>query len=76
MSQPFNNAWTLHTFATEKVAEVKNKNDPCPARTIMPELDLLLKQVCPYCSGFGHSGAACPTDKKLAQLRGGVREQN
>ncbi len=33
-------------------------------------------QKCPYCDGFGHAGNDCPTDHKIAQLRGGVSEQN
>ena len=32
--------------------------------------------MCPYCDGYGHSGNDCPTDAKIAHLRGGVREQN
>ena len=32
--------------------------------------------MCPYCNGWGHSGNDCPTDAKIAHLRGGVREQN
>ena len=32
--------------------------------------------MCPYCDGHGHSGNDCPTDAKIAHLRGGVQEQN
>ena len=39
------------------------------------EIDRLNKQKCGYCSGWGHSGNDCPTDKKLLHLRLGVREQ-
>ncbi len=36
----------------------------------------LKKQKCGYCDGFGHAGKDCPTDHKIANLRGGVAEQN
>ena len=40
------------------------------------EFDRLKKQRCGYCDGWGHSGNDCPTDKKIDQLRGGVKEQD
>ena len=40
------------------------------------EFARLIKQKCPYCDGFGHSGNDCPTDAKIAHLRGGVLEAN
>ncbi len=46
------------------------------ARVLGYEFTRLEKQRCPYCDGFGHSGNDCPTDHKIAQLRGGVLEQN
>ena len=51
-------------------------NEKLAAKTLLPEFDKLLKQVCPYCDGFGHAGKDCPTDFKISQLRGGVHEQN
>ena len=39
------------------------------------EFERLNKQRCAYCSGWGHSGNDCPTDSKIDQLRGGVKEQ-
>ena len=46
------------------------------AQSLLVEFTRLNKQLCPYCDGWGHSGNDCPTDKKISQLRGGVREQN
>ena len=40
------------------------------------EFARLIKQKCPYCDGYGHSGNDCPTDAKIAHLRGGVLEAN
>ena len=45
------------------------------AKTVKLEIDRLAIQMCPYCSGYGHSGNDCPTDHKLSNLREGVREQ-
>ena len=44
------------------------------ATVLKLEFARLYKQKCGYCDGFGHSGNDCPTDHKIAQLRGGVLE--
>ena len=45
------------------------------AATAEAELRRLAKQKCPYCSGYGHSGNDCPTDRKLEWLRHGTSLQ-
>ena len=45
------------------------------ATVLEVEFKRLAKQICPYCDGYGHSGNDCPTDSKIAVLRGGVLEQ-
>ena len=46
------------------------------ATTLEVEFLRLYKQICAYCDGYGHSGNDCPTDRKIAILRGGILEQN
>ena len=61
----------------EAAATEELKNDKVgPGRALLPEFERLSKQECPYCSGWGHSGNDCPTDRKISHMRGGVREQN
>ena len=43
--------------------------------TLSAELDRLMLQRCPDCSGYGHTSNLCPTRVKVGQLRMGVREQ-
>ena len=46
------------------------------ASVLKLEFERLEKQICPYCDGYGHSGNDCPTDSKIDNMRGGVKEQN
>ena len=69
-------AWTMQTQLATYMG--RDAGDPLKlAATVLNyEFDRLVKQRCPYCNGFGHSGNDCPTDRKVKQLRGGVKEQN
>ena len=64
--------WEFEVILKQKIAEYPNW---CVYKAIKTETDRLVKQRCPFCSGWGHSGKDCPTDYKLSQLCGGVREQ-
>ena len=68
--------WAFYILVEKETKKV-GETEPNPlACDIWPEVERLSKQVCPYCSGFGHSGKDCPTDAKISSLRGGVRSQN
>ena len=41
------------------------------AQAMKKEFELLYRQRCAYCSGYGHSGNQCPTDAKLLLMRRG-----
>ena len=45
------------------------------AASLQDELNLLAKQRCPYCDGYGHRAADCPTDTRINLLRQGVGAQ-
>ena len=69
-------SWTLQTKLTEIKTNAGDQRIKAAANVLSFEIERLAKQRCPYCDGFGHSGNDCPTDHKIAQLRGGVNEQN
>ena len=67
--------WTFQKKLGEKVSGAATSNLKKAAEVLQLEFNRLAKQKCPYCDGFGHAGNDCPTDKKIAQMRGGVLEQ-
>ena len=69
-------AWTWYKLLIKVAGDEDAMNSPAPATSLKTEFERLAKQLCPYCSGYGHAGKDCPTDAKLSHLRGGVREQN
>ena len=69
-------AWTLQTKLTGIVGGIYPQTLKDAASVLNFEFERLKKQKCAYCNGFGHSGNDCPTDRKVAQMRGGVEEQN
>ena len=68
--------WNFYLKLAELIQEEKNAAGARPATAMENEFKRLAKQKCPFCSGYGHSGDLCPTDWKIAKLRGGIREQN
>ena len=70
------NKWHLYAVVVHDKKKATRIKQDGPAYDIWPEIERLSKQVCPYCSGFGHAGKDCPTDGKISSLRGGTREQN
>ena len=69
-------AWKLLTKISAAKTAGDNQALKNAATTLEVEFLRLGKQICAYCDGYGHSGNDCPTDRKIAILRGGVLEQN
>ena len=69
-------AWKLHLKVEDAIANEVTAKMKGVAKVLRLETARLIVQICPYCDGFGHSGNDCPTDHKIAHLRGGVREQS
>ena len=67
--------WHLYKLISDQAAKEKPEQVSRPCTALLSELNLLNKQKCAYCSGFGHSADVCPTDAKLAHLRTGVAAQ-
>ena len=68
-------SWKLYKAILVK-AELADGSDDCiAALALKSEFAKLYIQVCPFCSGYGHTGNDCPTDKKLAPLRMGTSDQ-
>ncbi len=68
--------WTMQEKLTEIINHGQSPREKGAALMLSVEFARLVKQKCGYCDGFGHSGKDCPTDHKIANLRGGVAEQN
>ena len=68
--------WNIKAFIEKDIENNRRERRTGYSLALLPEIERLNKQRCPYCSGWGHSGRDCPTDAKLRHLRGGVREQN
>ena len=68
--------WTMQTRLTAIAGAVDNSPLKNAAIVLGYEFARLVKQRCAYCDGYGHSGNDCPTDSKIAQLRGGILEAN
>ena len=68
-------AWSFYTKLKNEEKHGASETVKELAKVLSLEIARLAKQKCAYCDGFGHSGNDCPTDRKLDQLRGGVREQ-
>ena len=65
-------SWKFYTLLEKEKRAEDLKQKGGPATALLPEFERLMKQKCPYCDGFGHSGNDCPTDAKIAHMRGGV----
>jgi hypothetical protein len=68
--------WTMNTKLTEQANNGATAAIKLAATVLGYEFQRLAKQKCAYCDGIGHSGNDCPTDRKVSQMRGGIKEQN
>ena len=68
--------WTMQTKLKAIIAGQDKEETKLAATVLNYEFERLTKQKCAYCDGYGHSANDCPTDVKVAQMRGGVDEQN
>ena len=75
MSDPKEN-WQAYKELLEDAKKEVDARQIGMASQLKAEFERLAKQLCPYCSGFGHSGKECPTDAKISHLRGGICSQN
>ena len=67
-------SWAWAELIKTFVADEAEKKKTFYAHGVLPEFVRLESQRCAYCSGYGHAGKDCPTDFKIARMRGGVRE--